>query len=128
MPGYGWVIGYHGAPGDDERYLKPDTPDDEVLDQLLDREGRLGFGGHTHLPMDRDLGRWRVANPGSVGLPATPEYMDHASYVLASFDDDDVALEFRRAKFDLAAAANDMKQLEHPMWPRVMEMIKTAGY
>src|SRR5215467_1372413 len=31
-PDYGWVIGYHGAPGNDEAVLLPDTPDEEVLD------------------------------------------------------------------------------------------------
>src|SRR5260221_2310841 len=59
-PGYGWVIGYHGSPGDDEYILLPDTPDEEVIDQFLDAEGRLGFGGHTHMPMDPYLGHCRA--------------------------------------------------------------------
>src|SRR5258708_22424870 len=58
IPDYGWAIGYHGSPGNDEYILRPETPDEEVLDQFLDSEGLLGFGGHTHLPMDRHLGRW----------------------------------------------------------------------
>src|SRR5690606_16179331 len=67
--GYGTVIGYHGIPGDDEStVLTPDSADEEALDALLDREGRMGIGGHTHLQMDRTLGTWRVINVGSVGL------------------------------------------------------------
>ena len=67
-PGYGPVIGYHAIPGDDESMaLRPDSPDEEAQDALLDREGRLGIGGHTHLQMDRDLGHWRAVNVGSVG-------------------------------------------------------------
>jgi 3',5'-cyclic AMP phosphodiesterase CpdA len=61
---YGWVIGYHAIPGDDEAMLRPDTPQEEALDALLDREGRLGIGGHIHIQMDRNLGRWRVVNVG----------------------------------------------------------------
>jgi predicted phosphodiesterase len=111
VPDYGSVIGYHAAPGDDERNLFPDTPADEVLDQMLDQEGRLGFGGHTHIPMDRDLGRWRVVNVGSVGLP---RHMAQASYALATFQAGAVIADLRRVEFDMQAVEKDMRQQDHP--------------
>jgi predicted phosphodiesterase len=111
VPGYGWVIGYHGAPGDDERNLLPDTPADEVLDQLLDREGRLGFGGHTHSPMDRDLGHWRVVNVGSVGMPRN---RTQASYALVTFEAGAATVDLRRVEFDMQAVEKDMQQQNHP--------------
>ena len=56
-------------PGDDESLaLRPDSTDEEAADALLDREGRLALSGHTHLALDREVGNWRVINPGSVGL------------------------------------------------------------
>jgi len=109
--GYGWVIGYHGSPGDDEYVMLPDTPDEEVIDQFLDSEGRLGFGGHTHLPMDRDLGRWRVVNVGSVGLPKDEP---RACYVLATFEGDQATLEFRRVDYDIDSVLADLKQQDFP--------------
>jgi|SRR5581483_4253859 predicted phosphodiesterase len=123
-PGYGWVIGYHGAPGDDERLLRPDTPDDELLDQMLDREGRLGFGGHTHLPMDRDLGRWRVINVGSVGLPNDAP---RACYALVTFTDGAANVELRRVEFDLDALEKDLRQQGHPQTTELVDNIRKAG-
>jgi predicted phosphodiesterase len=111
IPGFGWAIGYHGSPGNDEYVLLPDTPEEEVLDQFLDYAGHLGFGGHIHRPMDRDLGRWRVVNVGSVGMPADES---RACYVLATFGDDGVTLEFRRVEFDLDAVLADVRQQGHP--------------
>src|ERR1044071_3477353 len=69
IDGYGYVIGYHAIPGNDETALFPDTPEAEASDFFLDREGWLGIGGHTHIQMDRNLGNWRAINVGSVGLP-----------------------------------------------------------
>src|SRR5579859_3886540 len=43
IPGYGWAIGYHAVPGDDEALILPDTPAEETLDQFLFAEGRIGF-------------------------------------------------------------------------------------
>ena len=69
IAGYGHAIGFHAIPGDDESTaLRPDSPEEEAADALLDRAGRLALGGHTHLAMDRQVGGWRVINPGSVGL------------------------------------------------------------
>ena len=124
VPGYGWAIGYHAAPGDDERNMKPDTPDDEVLDQMLDREGRLGFGGHTHLPMDRDLGRWRVVNVGSIGMPADSP---RACYALVTFKDGAANIDLRRVEFDIDALERDAHQQELPQGDWLVNFIRKAG-
>ena len=106
MPGYGWVIGFHAAPGNDEWDIYPDTPTDDILDQLMDREGRLAFAGHTHQSMDRDLGAWRMVNVGSVGFP----YDDrHACYVLVTFDGGSAHVEFRRVEYDVESVIADMQ-------------------
>ncbi|NOG49305.1 MAG: metallophosphoesterase [Chloroflexi bacterium] len=57
VPGYGVVLGFHAVPGDDEAFLTDSTPDELVADIMLDREGRLGIGGHTHRQA-QPLGRW----------------------------------------------------------------------
>ncbi|HLY26066.1 MAG TPA: metallophosphoesterase family protein [Aggregatilineales bacterium] len=111
IPAYGWAIGYHAVPGDDETRLLPDTPVEEALDHFLDAEGRIGFGGHTHLPMDRDLGRWRVVNVGSVGLPRDEA---RASYVVMTFEQGAPTVEFRRVAFDTEAIFADLRQQGHP--------------
>jgi predicted phosphodiesterase len=111
VKGYGYVVGYHGSPGNNEYMMLPDTPDEEVLDQFLDTEGRLGFGGHTHLPMVRDLDMWRVVNVGSVGLPKDET---RACYVLADITSEAAILEFRRVAYDRDAVIADARQRNFP--------------
>ncbi len=112
-PGYGPVIGYHAIPGDDESMaLRPDSPDEEAQDALLDREGRLGIGGHTHLQMDRDLGHWRAVNVGSVGWSFGAPGM--AEWGLFTFDDDVATVELRRVPWDVSAVLADFVTIGHP--------------
>jgi predicted phosphodiesterase len=112
VPEYGWVIGYHGSPGNDEYVMLPDTPAEEVLDQLSDRDGRLGFGGHTHMAMDRDLGAWRVINVGSVGMPADDI---RSPYALVTFENDSATVDLRRVSYDVDAAIADLRD-RNPNW------------
>ncbi|MGJ3239487.1 MAG: metallophosphoesterase family protein [Anaerolineae bacterium] len=117
VDGYGDVIGFHGIPGDDDGLaLRPDSPQEEAQDALLDRAGRLALAGHTHLVMDRALGDWRVINPGSVGLSFTnPRF---AEWALLTFEGDSVTVDFRTVGYDLQAVIADMDTVRypHPEW------------
>jgi predicted phosphodiesterase len=121
ISGYGWAVGYHGAPGNDEGFITPEMPDHDVLDQLLDREGRLAFGGHLHVAMDRTIGRWRVVNVGSVGMPN-----DHirATYAMVSFDENMLKIDLRRVDYDVEAVIRDLQQSGNPSWEWVATQIK----
>jgi len=111
--GYGYVIGYHAIPGNDESMaLRPDTPDEEAADALLDREGRLGIGGHTHLQMDRDLGRWRAINVGSIGMSF--DMPGKAQWGLFTFEDGNLTVNLRAVPYDTAAAIEDLKVAAYP--------------
>lgn len=110
--GFGWVIGYHAIPGDDEAMLKPDTPDEEARDALLDREGRMGIGGHIHVQMDRDLGNWRVVNVGSVG--SSVDAPGRAQWGLFTFENGQVSVDLRRVVYDVDAAIADLEAVGHP--------------
>lgn len=123
VPGYGWALGYHGTPGNDEGVMRPDTPDDEVLDQFLDCEGRIGFGGHTHLPMDRDLGPWRVVNVGSVGLPFDEP---RACYALVTFESGGATVELRRVSYDIESVVADLKAQGDPYREITERWLRTA--
>jgi len=105
-PDYGWVIGYHAVPGDDEGVLKPDTPAEEAEDYLLDREGRLGIGGHIHQQMDRQLQHWRVINAGSVGAPKTDK---RAEYAIITFENGEAHIDLRHVRFDVDTVMADLK-------------------
>ncbi len=112
VDGFGYVIGYHAIPGDDEAMLTPETPDNEVLDFLLDREGRLAIGGHIHRQFDRDPGRWRVLNAGSVGMPF--DVKGQASWALLTFEKGQVHVDLRRVPFDVEAVLGDAHAVGYP--------------
>jgi predicted phosphodiesterase len=119
-PHYGYVIGYHAVPGDDEGMLLPDTPDSEAADHFLDREGRMGIGGHIHHSMDRRLaiGGWRVVNDGSVGLSF--EKPGWAQWALIVFDGGDAHVDLRSLPYDIDAEVAAAKANGHPH-PEVLE-------
>lgn len=110
--GYGWVIGYHGTPGDDEGYLMPDTPASAADDALLDREGRLGIGGHIHVQMDRLLTSWRVLNVGSVGMSF--DKPGYAEYGILTFESGEVTVDLRALPYDVEAAIADLYASGYP--------------
>jgi predicted phosphodiesterase len=123
VPGYGWVIGFHGGPGNDEFLMWPDMPDDQLLDALSDREGRLALGGHTHHVMDRDLGAWRVVNVGSVGLPNDET---RAQYTVITFEGDQAQADQRLVAFDSEAVIHDMEDQQHPEAAWVANLLRTG--
>lgn len=111
--GYGTIIGYHAIPGDDESMaLRPDTPDEEAADALLDREGRLAIGGHTHHQMDRAIGRWRAVNVGAVGLAF--DQPGKACWGLFTVEDGEVAVDLRALPYDTNALGDDLHAAGHP--------------
>lgn len=112
IDGYGYAIGYHAIPGDDETRLTPETPEDEARDMLLDREGRLGIGGHIHKQFDRDLGSWRVVNVGSVGMSLDSPGL--AQWGLFTFEDGVVTVDLRRIPYDVDALINDFYAVGYP--------------
>lgn len=125
VPGYGHVIGYHAIPGDDEAYLRPETPDDEAMDMLLDREGRLGIGGHIHVQMDRTLPNgWRVVNVGSVGLSFEKPGM--AQWGLFTFENGTVDVDLRNVPYDLDAAVADLDAVGFPVPEVPLRFLKPA--
>ena len=113
VQGYGDVIGFHAIPGNDEAMvLRPDSDDEEARDALLDRAGRLAVCGHTHLVMDRDLGNWRVINPGSVG--ASLSQPGHAEWALLTFENGKANVDFRAIPYDVEAAIADLAATNCP--------------
>jgi predicted phosphodiesterase len=124
VDGFGPVVGFHAAPGDDEMVLLPYTPDDVILDSLLDQEGKLAFGGHTHKPMDRDLGDWRFVNPGSVGLPFDDD--QRAAYALVTFEGAAAHVEIRRVEYDVDAVIAALEEKQHPARQFAIDRLRTA--
>jgi predicted phosphodiesterase len=123
-PGWGYVIGYHGTPGDDEGFLTPETEAEEAADALLDREGRLGIGGHIHRQMDRDLGRWRAVNVGSVGMSF--EAPGRAQWGLFTFADGSVTVDLRAVPYPVEQVEADLRAAGHPLPGWFMRVVRPS--
>lgn len=127
VEGFGWITAFHAAPGDDERNLLPDTPDDVVADALLDRQGRLALCGHTHLPMWRDVGHgWQIINPGSVGLPFDGDR--RSAYCVLEFDsgENPLSVTLARVDYDVEGVITKLHDIDAPNADWVIGILETA--
>ena len=112
VTGFGQVIGYHAVPENDEMSITNSTPDDVVLDSVLDRPARLGVYGHIHCQVNRTIGNFRLVNPGSVGLSfETPA---HAQYAVLEFVEGQLNLDLRAIPYDVDAVIQDAHDVSHP--------------
>jgi putative phosphoesterase len=69
VDGLGPVCFCHATPRDDEEIFTERTPEELVAEMLAGTSEEVVVCGHTHMQVDRRVGRWRVVNAGSVGLP-----------------------------------------------------------
>lgn len=92
-----------------------DLTSDADAEAMLDGVDESFFiFGHTHLRMNRQVGRWHLFNPGSVGAPLDARL--GASYLILDGDADGWHPTFRRAVYDPApnfAAFEERKIVEH---------------
>jgi putative phosphoesterase len=114
VEGYGTLTAFHAAPGDDEFGFAPETEDAVVAEKLSGIPAGLVMMGHTHLPMDRQVGDWRVLNVGSIGMPFDGD--PRAAYTLLDFDDEGrLTVDPRRVAYDVEKAVGYLQGLEHPL-------------
>ena len=98
----------HGSPLSPWQGLAREASDDELISLLSTVDESIVIAGHTHQPMDRVVGRWRVLNPGSVGLPLDGRFS--ASYLLLDAEGDDWRPTFRGVPFDNRALVAEFER------------------
>jgi predicted phosphodiesterase len=107
------LLGVHASPGrDDGPGFAPDDTDAEMLELLQDCQANLVCTGHTHHPVDRRVGRWRVVNLGSVSNPLSPDR--RASYALLHALEAGYRVEHRRVEYDYQAVVEMLVERDHP--------------
>jgi predicted phosphodiesterase len=88
----------HGTPRSPWEGLYPNAVDDELRAALAGVAEPIVVAAHTHLAMDRQLDRWRVLNPGPVGVPLDGTF--DARYLILESDGDAWRPTFRRVGYD----------------------------
>jgi predicted phosphodiesterase len=87
----------HGSPRSPFEAIRPQVTEAELAPMLAGIEEETIIAGHTHVAMDRQVGRWRVLNPGSVGVPLDGQFF--ARYLLLDGDASGWRATFRQAPF-----------------------------
>src|SRR6185295_18293632 len=67
--GLGEVLFCHATPRNDTEIFTRLTPEERLLPIFEGLDAALVVCGHTHMQFDRTIGRTRVLNAGSVGMP-----------------------------------------------------------
>jgi putative phosphoesterase len=103
----------HATPQADDPIFTRVTPDDRVRELIGEIDQRVVVCGHTHMQFDRTVDDIRIVNAGSVGMPyGTTD----ACWALVDGND----VELRRTPYDLAAAAERLRESGHSLRDRLI--------
>ncbi|HEX4955443.1 MAG TPA: metallophosphoesterase family protein [Thermoanaerobaculia bacterium] len=106
VPGLGPVLFCHSTPRSETEGFLRTTPEEVLLPVFEPLGVAMVVCGHTHMQFDRQVGRTRVVNAGSVGMPFGPP---GAYWLLLGPD-----VQLRRTDYDLAAAAERVRRTSYP--------------
>jgi putative phosphoesterase len=106
IDGAGEVLFCHATPRNDTEIFTRLTAEDRLLPVFDSVNASMVVCGHSHMQFDRTIGRVRVVNAGSVGMPfGTPG----ADWLLLGPD-----VELRHTSYDLARAADRIRATGYP--------------
>lgn len=104
--GLGEVLFCHATPRNDTEIFTRLTPEERLLPIFEGANAPVVVCGHTHMQFDRTIGRTRVVNAGSVGMP----FEEPGAYWLLLGPD----VQLRHTPYDLAQAAERIRATEYP--------------
>ena len=102
----GKVFFCHATPRNDTEIFTRLTPEEKLLAVFAGMEERLVICGHTHMQFDRMVGKIRVVNAGSVGMP----FAEPGAYWLLLGP----GVELKRTSYNLANAAQRIQATAYP--------------
>ncbi|HKW66966.1 MAG TPA: metallophosphoesterase family protein [Terriglobales bacterium] len=106
IDGLGTVLFCHASPRNDTEIFSRNTPEDRLLPVFAGVQADVVVCGHTHMQFDRKVGATRIVNAGSVGMPFG---QPGADWLLLG-----PSVEFRHTSYDLARAAERIRQTAYP--------------
>lgn len=104
--GLGEVLFCHATPRSDTEIFTRLTPEDRLLPIFEGVNLPMIICGHTHIQFDRMIGRTRVVNAGSVGMP----FGKPGAYWLLLGPD----VQLQYTSYDLTKAAERIRATNHP--------------
>ncbi len=101
------ILLVHGSPRRINEYIYEDRPLFSLEHIAKSAEADILVFGHTHLPYVKEVAGVLLVNDGSVGKPKDGDA--RAGYVMLHIGDE-VKVEFRRVPYDVAAAAESIRE------------------
>src|SRR5437867_8727317 len=106
IDGLGQVLFCHSTPRSETEVFTRLTSEDRLLPIFQGLNAPVVVCGHTHMQFDRMIGRTRVVNAGSVGMPFSDSGAD---WLLLGPE-----VELRRTNYDALTAADRIRAAEYP--------------
>ena len=106
IQGLGEVLFCHATPRSDTEIFTRLTPEDRLLPLFEGLGVSVVVCGHTHMQFDRTVGRVRVVNAGSVGMP----YGEPGAWWLLLGP----GVQLRHTPYDLERAAERIRSTSYP--------------
>jgi predicted phosphodiesterase len=107
IDGLGKVLFCHATPRNEVEIFTRLTPEERLGPVFAGVEASVVVCGHTHMQFDRTVGRLRVVNAGSVGMPFGSTGAD---WLLLG-----PGIELRKTQYDLNGAADEFRRTRYPM-------------
>jgi putative phosphoesterase len=104
--GLGEVLFCHATPRNDNEIVTRLTPEDRLLSVFDRLDAAVIVCGHTHMQFDRTIGKVRLVNAGSVGMP----FGKPGAYWLLLGPD----VQLRHTRYDLEKAADQIRKTRYP--------------
>ncbi len=104
--GFGEILFCHATPRNENECFTRSTPEEVLLPVFEGLNVDVVVCGHTHMQFDRMIGKTRVVNAGSVGMPFGKAGAD---WLLLGPD-----VELRHTNYDLMQAAERIRETKYP--------------
>jgi|SRR5579871_968307 len=105
-PDLGEVLFCHATPRNENEIFTRTTPEERLLPVFAGTQAPVVVCGHTHMQFDRMVGRTRVVNAGSIGMPFGEPGAD---WLLLG-----PGVELRHTPYDLGQAAKRIRKTAYP--------------
>lgn len=106
IQGLGEALFCHATPRNENECFTRVTPEERLIPVFEGVNVPLVICGHTHMQFDRTIGKVRVVNAGSVGMP----YGEPGAYWLLLGPN----IQFRHTLYDLTKAAERIRDTNYP--------------
>ena len=106
ISGIGGVLFCHATPRNENDLFTKLTPEERLLPTFDGLDASVVVCGHTHMQFDRMVGKTRVVNAGSVGMP----FGEPGAYWLLLGPD----VQLRHTLYDLTDAADRIRRTDYP--------------